>query len=176
MSPEGLHNHPQNCQSYSCHTSSAVMVCSGRISSFSLLPFCFFFPGFLFLCLFATINFVTKKPQCNSRRTFLLASQEFLLLHARAVVFHFSAVALLEDGAGLMNTWRTKCKGHLTQPAAKPTHPSDMGVHATMCAQELQPPHCLCGPEEKSVVVSLKVVFCKGHFELTATEEELPAY
>lgn len=69
------------------------------VSAASFLDFC------SLVCLL-TANIMTKKPQCNSGRTFLPASQEFLLPCASTV--RFTAVTPLEDGAGLMNHLRDK--------------------------------------------------------------------
>lgn len=85
----------------------------GLLRTVFLLPVCLFFAsssmGFCFLVGSLAVSVVTKKPQSNQGRTFILASQELLLLlRARTVMGHFSAGALLEAGAGLMSHMRDK--------------------------------------------------------------------
>lgn len=94
------------------------MVYSGQCFFFqSAGGFASSFLDFCFLGCLLTVNFVTKKPQCNRGRTFLRASQEFLPLCASTVVHHFNAVTLLEDGAGLMNHLRDKMQRTSPNPA-----------------------------------------------------------
>lgn len=87
--------------------------CSHGLLRTVFLPVSSFFASssmsFCFLVGSLAVSVVTKKPQSNQGRTFILASQELLLLlHARTVKSHFSAGALQEAGAGVMSHMRDK--------------------------------------------------------------------
>lgn len=102
----------------------------GLLRTMFLVSVCFFFAssstGFCFLAGFLAVSVVTKKPQSNQGRTFILASQELLLLfHARTVMGHFSAGALLEAGAGVMS--------HMMDKAQRtPSNAACTGVYTQM--------------------------------------------
>lgn len=128
MSPEGLHNPQQKCQHSGCHKPTAV---HGLLRTV-FLPVSSFFASssmsFCFLVGSLAVSVVTKKPQSNQGRTFILASQELLLLlHARTVKSHFSAGALQEAGAGVMSHMRDKVQ-------RTPSNAACTGVHTqTRC-------------------------------------------
>lgn len=102
----------------------------GLLRTVFLVSVCFFFAsssmGFCFSVGSLAESVVTKKPQSNQGRTFILASQELLqLLHARTVMGHFSAGALLEAGAGVI--------GHMRDKAQRtPSNAACTGVYTQM--------------------------------------------
>lgn len=106
MSTEGLHDPPKPVSLKVVTNPVQSWFVQNSVSSFNLLVSAASFLDFCSLVCLLTVNIMTKKPQCNSGRTFLPASQEFLLPCASTV--RFTAVTPLEDGAGLMNHLRDK--------------------------------------------------------------------
>lgn len=99
---------------------SQIQCSHGLFRTVFFLSICCFFAAsvldFCFLICLLTVNFMTKKPQCNRGRIFLLSTQE-LLLRANSMVCHLNAVMSLEDGAALMNHLRGKVQRTSSNPA-----------------------------------------------------------